>query len=196
MTHHRELDTTILELERNNPNRAGIPAKFNGRRPQITQQTVSGPPSVAPEASDLHSKQGAYLEWLLNDGAHREPRTEAELARLLNVDIRALMRWKESVEFASEFKNYLRTKYIYELPEIFSALIRRAKNGDVPAIRLCLQLLGMIPGPELKVEASGMTLEEALRINGNNLEPPTWATRITEEDRSTATELRMEPHSP
>jgi len=102
------------------------------------------------------------------------------------------MRWKESPEFVSQFKHRLRTRYIYELPAIFSALIRRAKNGDVPAIRLCLQFVGMIPGRE--VEASSVSLEEALRENGENWEPPTWA---LEEEQSAATmRLKMEPPSP
>jgi hypothetical protein len=99
---------------------------------------------------------------------------------------------KESPEFVSQFKDRLPTRYIYELPGIFSALISRAKSEDVPAIRLCLQLLGMIPGPKLKVEASSMSLEEALRKAGDSCELPTWALRQKER---AATRLLQEPRT-
>jgi hypothetical protein len=75
---------------------------------------------------------------------------------------------------------------------IFSALISLAKSGDVPASRLCLQLLGMIPGPKMKVEESSMSFEEALREAGDSCELPTWALR--ERERA-ATRLLQEPRT-
>jgi len=131
MTHGTELDAKMAELTRSATSLIAVPAISTADYRKI-------PPS------DLDLRKRKLLDWMFAGSALIKPRTEAGLARLLNVDKQTLLTWTASPEFQREYHERLRMTILSRLPEIVSALCTRAEKGNVPAIRLCLEMLGMI----------------------------------------------------
>jgi hypothetical protein len=131
MTHGTELDAKMAELTRSATSLIAVP-------------TISTADYRKIPPSDLDLRKRILLDWMFAGSALRKPRTEAGLARLLNVDKQTLLTWTASPEFQRQFYERMRMTFLSRLPQIVSALCKRAEQGDVPAIRLCLEMLGMI----------------------------------------------------
>jgi hypothetical protein len=130
---------------------------------------------VPGQAIPLLGERELFMEWLATVRSERQPATQGELARLLGVHVTTLSRWKHEPGFIRELIRRVRTKYADRLPGIISAVAARGEMGDVPAGRLFLDFLGMSKRLEIEGEVhQTITLEQALKENGENLEPPSW----------------------
>ena len=89
----------------------------------------------------LDSRQLQYLEWLVTPQPERIPRTQAEMARQLNVDPTTLRRWEKKPVFKKEWDN--RVNEIQGSPErtqrLLDSLYAKALEGDNRAAQLYLQ---------------------------------------------------------
>lgn len=85
-------------------------------------------------------EQVRFQEWLALPKQLREPKTQRALAPLLGVGEDVLSEWKKLEGFVDTVASLARQHLKSELPEIFGALAREAKAGDVPAIKLVAQI--------------------------------------------------------
>lgn len=88
----------------------------------------------------LTQKQIAVLELLVDP---LDKRTEAEKARVVGINRCTLTRWKKQPGFLSKIGDMSMSYLKQRLPEINYALVVKAKDGDVPAIRLVYDVLGL-----------------------------------------------------
>lgn len=97
---------------------------------------------MQPNETEWTPDQALYLEWVATPKELREQKTVLAFSKRIGVDRTTLWRWSNLPGFRdavlSATRNYLKD----ELPEIFSALAKRAKQGDVPAIKLALEVSG------------------------------------------------------
>lgn len=101
-----------------------------------------------------------FQEWLALPKQLRSPKTHGELARRFGVGQDVLSNWKNLPGFMDEVtaksREYLRS----EIPDVFGALVREAKSGDVPAIKLFAQLTDQLV-ERTDVTSSGQPIELA-----------------------------------
>lgn len=97
----------------------------------------------------LDSRQLQYLEWLVTPSPERVPRTQAEMARQLQVDPTTLRRWEKKPTFKKEWDN--RVNEIQGSPErtqrLLDALYTKALEGDNRAAQLYLQATNRLVAP-------------------------------------------------
>jgi len=120
----------------------------------------------------LDSRQLQYLEWLVTPGPERNPRTQAEMSRLLGVDPTTLRRWEKKPVFKKEWDN--RVSEIQGSPErtqrLLDALYAKALEGDNRAAQLYLQAtnrLVVAPSAPQTTNASELTDEELDKLLAN-----------------------------
>ena len=86
----------------------------------------------------------AYMAWLVTSKYERIPATREEYALQVGVASRTLRRWQNKPGF-KEAVNELAWNYLAEgLPEVYAAMLRTASAGNVPAMRLVLETLGIL----------------------------------------------------
>lgn len=98
----------------------------------------------------LDARQEQYLEWLVTPASERTPRTQAEFARMLNVDPTTLRRWEKKDWFKVEWDR--RVSEIQGSPErtqrLLDSLYAKAIEGDNKAAQLYLQATNrLLPAP-------------------------------------------------
>ena len=89
-----------------------------------------------------HVRQMATQIWLAMSKEERMPRTQRELAKLLNVNEMTISRWKKLPGFQEEVTAIARSFLVVDLPEIYAALRKEAKAGSLPHIKVVLDLTG------------------------------------------------------
>jgi hypothetical protein len=93
-------------------------------------------------ATEFTVDQLKYLEWVATPKAAREQKTLTAFAKKIGVDRTTLWRWSSVPQFREAVLQAARSYLKDELPEIYGALADRAKGGDVPAIKLALEVSG------------------------------------------------------
>ena len=110
-------------------------------------------------------KQRKYIEILANPG---ENRNQGEIAQELRVARQTLYRWRSRPGFWDAVGELIRDHSDRELANVWGALIRRAKHGDVQAQRLYFQLRGeLVEKQEQKIGFDGPPQIEVI-IDGRN----------------------------
>ena len=103
-----------------------------------------------------------YLEWLCTPRIDRQPPTVSGLARLLGVQTATLLQWGQSPEFTSGMAQRIRAMVSHHLPAITASAARRAKKGDVRAMKLLLLMDQTDSAPRLKAKRSPRTTGRAI----------------------------------
>jgi hypothetical protein len=80
------------------------------------------------------------IEWLATPGDVRTPHTQGELAKEIGVKQETLSRWKSEPGLMETVGETARELLKKDLPEIYGALIREAKDGNFQHIKLALEL--------------------------------------------------------
>jgi len=104
----------------------------------------------------MDARHEKYLEWLVTPAANREPKTQAEFARMLGVDTTTLRRWEKKDWFKSEWDR--RVSEIQGSPErtqkLLDALYLKALEGDNKAAQLYLQATNRLLPPQTVINTS------------------------------------------
>lgn len=82
-----------------------------------------------------------FLEWLTLPEWLRVPHTQERLAEELHVAFQTLSRWKQEPEFQAELKRLVTASLGPEYPNIMGAFIKKARAGDVTAIKTAFEML-------------------------------------------------------
>ena len=97
-------------------------------------------------------RRSASLEILLDVLANwfcipieaRRPRTQIELAKMLGIHIRTLVRLKQSPDLKRNITKNLRANNVCELPGMAENVVHRALKGDPRAIKIYFRLVGLM----------------------------------------------------
>ena len=116
-------------------------------------------------ATNFTPDQQKYLDWVALPKSIRQPKTLTQYARQNSVDRTTLWRWTKVSGFQEAAAAAARDGLKSELPEIFEALAKKAKDGDVPAIKLALEVAGeYTPRQELTGKNGGEMLHRITTI--------------------------------
>ncbi len=96
----------------------------------------------AKNAKKWSAKQLKFQEWLATPRYERVPPTQQLLAQELGVNHTTLSRWKAQDGFMDAVIALSETLLQNDLPEIYGALAREAKQGSFQHIKLALELTG------------------------------------------------------
>lgn len=97
---------------------------------------------MSSDVKNWSANQRKFQMWLAIPTAMRDPHTQGELARSMGITDATLSRWKHWPGFAEEVAKLSRQFLKDDLPDIFGALIREAKNGSYQHIKLALEVAG------------------------------------------------------
>ena len=118
-------------------------------------------PLEFPPSLDLTGWSPAQIQamhWWAQPPARRIPSTATALAKLLGVGASSLYEWRQKPGWAdavSEMATYHLRK---RLPNVHGALLAEAEAGNIKAIRLMYELLGMV-GPEGKGTTANVAVQ-------------------------------------
>lgn len=107
--------------------------------------------NAQPNKTEFTADQRKYLDWVAMPKSMRNPKTVDLFAKSIGVDRTSLWRWSKLPGFAEEVARSGRDYLKSELSEIFGALVKRALDGDVQAIKLALEVSGEYT-PKQKVD--------------------------------------------
>lgn len=102
-------------------------------------------------AKAYSSNQQKFIQWLALPRAQRSPATQAEFAKTINVHETTLSDWKKLPGFMAEVTAIAREQLRDALSDVYGALVKRALDGDVQAIKLALEVSGEYT-PKQKVD--------------------------------------------
>ena len=97
---------------------------------------------MSENVSEWTPNQQRFIQWLATPSELRERKTHAEIAEQIGVTERTLYRWKDLPGLTRAASRLSREMLSDELPEIFGALLKRAKAGSFPHIKLALEVAG------------------------------------------------------
>ena len=84
-----------------------------------------------------------FMMWVAQSRYDRDPPTQEQMARRLNVNTKTLTRWKRLPNFYEEVREFAKELFIQDAPEIYGAIRREAKKGaSVQYSKLALTMLG------------------------------------------------------
>jgi Helix-turn-helix of insertion element transposase len=89
-----------------------------------------------------HADQLRFIEWLATPKQYRKPKTQRLFAQVIQVDEATLSDWKRLDGFLDDVTALARFHLKGSLSDIFAALSKAAIAGDVPAIKLALEVAG------------------------------------------------------
>ncbi|MCA9367573.1 hypothetical protein KC887_04930 [Candidatus Kaiserbacteria bacterium] len=87
------------------------------------------------------SEQLDYQQWLALPKKLRQPKTVALLAKQFKVDPATMWRWSQKEGWWDAVNAIKREAIRGEYAEIMDALISKSKDGDVPAIKLFMEMI-------------------------------------------------------
>ena len=93
-------------------------------------------------ANELTAEQQQFIEWLATPKKQRKPATQKAFAASIGTHEVTVCEWKRKPELMNAVRELSRAYLKDELPDIYSALIEKAKTGDVPAIKLAMEMTG------------------------------------------------------
>ena len=88
------------------------------------------------------SNQRKFIEWLATPRYGRIPPTQELLAKELGVHAITLSKWTAKEGFRDAVTARSRELLNSRLPQIYGALAAKAESGDVPAIKLAMEMTG------------------------------------------------------
>ena len=97
---------------------------------------------MSTEVKNWTANQLVFIAWLATPSSAREPHTQAELAEKLRVRPETLSRWKGDPDLIRTVGDTARELIGDDLPEIYSTLRRKAKQGSFPHLKMALELAG------------------------------------------------------
>jgi hypothetical protein len=116
-------------------------------------------------ANNLTVNQLQFIEWLATPKSERTPKTQKEFAAVIGTDEGTLSDWKKKAGFMDEVRGLARKYLKDELPDIYGALIEKAKTGDVPAIKLAMEMTGeYTPKQNIQMDLSKLSDDELRTI--------------------------------
>jgi hypothetical protein len=118
-----------------------------------------------------------FMAWLLTPPDARSPATQTELAHRLRLHPPQLSRWKMEPDFIAELAKAVRSLTLERLQPVVAALVKRAEEGDLAAIKLYFQfVLGWTERAEIAHEHTGFIYqfgEDPFLVEKYNFEQPT-----------------------
>ena len=88
------------------------------------------------------ARQRKFIEWLATPNYERYPPTQEELATEIGVVSRTLRRWKKKPELQEAVRQRVRDLLGDDLPDIYGALRKAAKEGNFQHIKLVMEMTG------------------------------------------------------
>jgi len=88
------------------------------------------------------ARQQKFIEWLSTPNYERYPQTHEELADELGITSRTLRRWKSKPELQEAVRQRIRELLGDDLPDIYGALRKKAKEGNFQHIKLAMEMTG------------------------------------------------------
>ena len=88
----------------------------------------------------MSKRKQVFAEWLAVPKKMREPRTQKELATVLNVQPETLSKWKKDQGLQELVFEMARTRLEVELPDIMQVIVDKAKEGQIQFVKLVLEL--------------------------------------------------------
>jgi DNA-binding XRE family transcriptional regulator len=82
------------------------------------------------------------MQWLALPKYERHPHRQKDFAHKLGVNESTLWRWKKEEGFLDEVNKIARRQIDKHLADIYGALVKKAKSGSYPHIKLALELAG------------------------------------------------------
>lgn len=106
-------------------------------------------------ANNWTSRQLEFMAWLATPKNDRNPKTQVLFAKHIKADPATLSDWKKLPGFQAEVIKLCRSLVKDSLPDIYGALTDKAIEGDVPAIKLVMEMIGeYTPGQRIELNAS------------------------------------------
>ncbi len=118
--------------------RGGNPTKTDKRKPSASKDTDS------PQFTTL---QLEAIELL----ASKPRTTQDKAAKELGIDRTTLWKYRKMDGFVDAVTKRAQEIFTHDIPAWFAAASDRAKAGDVQALRMCFQAVGVIDNDTLKV---------------------------------------------
>ena len=81
-----------------------------------------------------------FAEWLAVPKNMREPKTQKELASVLDVEPETMSRWKNDQGFQDLVFEKARGRLEAELPDFMQVIVDKAKAGNFQFVKLALEL--------------------------------------------------------
>jgi transcriptional regulator with XRE-family HTH domain len=103
--------------------------------------TSSRAAQKAPRGQRNDAARMAFASWLVLPPSQREPKTQEELARVLGVTSPTLSAWRRLPVIQAVTSDWKKA-YAAHFNELMDALWRRARSGNVQAIKLAAEILG------------------------------------------------------
>lgn len=97
---------------------------------------------ASADCSKWSTNQLKFIAWLATPSDIRKPKSHEELAKQLGVSERTLFNWKKLPGLKEESAELARELVTGELPDIYGALIKKAKAGSYFHIKLALEIAG------------------------------------------------------
>ncbi len=118
-----------------------MPGKAKDDPTKTQQQNAPTTPSQGdirlPEEFD------AAALWMSIPRKQREPATQAELAEKLGVNPDSITDWKKRDDFWEKVNGYRQSWVKEEISDVVAGLIKKAKHGAAPEVKLFLQFAGV-----------------------------------------------------
>lgn len=117
------------------------------------------------QPNNWHADQLKFIEWLATPKPQRKPKTQKQFALLIQVDEGTLSDWKHLDGLLDDVNALARYHLKDSLTDIYAALVKAATEGDVPAIKLALEVSGeFVPRQRLDLDLSKLSDDELQRI--------------------------------
>jgi len=101
-----------------------------------------GGASDTSEIVRFTARQEKFIEWLATPNYERFPPTHEELAPEIGVTSRTLRRWKQIPALKEAVRQRVRALLGDDLPDIYGALRKQAKEGSFQHIKLAMEMTG------------------------------------------------------
>lgn len=97
---------------------------------------------VGAKNSNFSPRMLAYMQWVALPTLHRQPRTQAEIAKQLGVSVSSLMKWQKKAGFWDAVRREARARLEHSFNDMYEALRRQAVAGDINAIKYAFAVTG------------------------------------------------------
>ena len=89
---------------------------------------------------EMSKDKEVFAAWLAVPKKLREPRTQKELAVVLNVQPETLSRWKKDPVLQERVFEMARSRLEVALPDVLEVIADKAKKGNIHFVKLMLEL--------------------------------------------------------
>lgn len=96
----------------------------------------------------MNHKQKKFIQWLVTPVDSREPKSEDDLAKVLNCRPSTLRHWFNQPEFQAALNLEIRHQMDLQKGATFQTLLQKALQGDFRSIKTILEFLGQYPVPK------------------------------------------------